>query len=834
MPTGVLVAGIAAVLCVVLMLVFLLVLRRRYLMLLPNIFRSAANAVIRNLSGIKGGGVDKVPAIESAFKTINYEPLQRRWAQCMRDFNEIGGHRAFLDVDEFFRMKPLLEEALERRNAVEAGQWLAWSGALSACIVTAAGFIAGGGAQLNPYMILGMAAGTLAIGIAISIEYRWRDARTFEACMEDYTDMLARLKECLPPVGRDSLIQTLYLMQNEQSENLKKQTEELKKTLTGFATETLALEVGSRFDASIEHHLAPSIQKMADVQTSVLTRLQHDQQHRMDQLFNLFTKEVGDLLSKQLAGMTDQVNKSAAGMREIVGSLHTVAQDVQTTHMQNRETADRNEVLLKSLNETHIKLMERFGEATILLDDILNSSKILSETTTNANVATIELAEQAGRLQRETGEKFDQLRTTFDERLTASTNAALSLQASLAVHAEEIRTGLSDYAIDLKTSFQSYSDQLQQHFETYSGSGRTWLESYSSDIMTSLGEFVHQTREEFRIESEMAAAQRRQESEALFSSMKAQIDAMRTNLSETLEQAQAMNLETAGRFGAEAQALFAKYEKQNQEVAQELQAQGRTNANLLSLTNKTLTETTATQVRAFESQTASQVHAFESQSEKMMQGWKENAATFYASLHDEARGLLQLLPDQMKEAFNAFTASMAETMRSTLTDSVEIIDKLGERIQQLHSEFELYFSRTEGNTEALISDMRFAMEGAIGKFTEMSDASLTQMRDGNQEALLAQSQQTRQLMDAVEEQTRTLSLYIKDMGIDLAELNKGLKESVGEFSTHLHEGVTGTFAEFDKGMAEVVHRMTELGVRIEESVEALPDTLERMGGGRRQ
>lgn len=879
MPTAMLVSGIAAIALVLLLLVFHQLLRRRYVRLLPGIFRGAMDTVLRNLSSVKSGGLDQVSAISSAFRNLNYDPLQRRWAQCFRDFEEIGGSRAFLDVDEFFRMEPLLEEALERRNANESGKWLFLGGAFASGLVVALGFLLGQGAQFNPYNILGMGFGVFSLAAAFALQYRYEDAGVLESCMEDYIELIARLKECLPPIGRNSLIQTLYLSQTEQAENLRKQTELMQKSLSSFAVDTLAQHLGNTYYTSIEQLLHPPIQKMADVQTSLLNRLERDQQHRLEQLFNLFTKEVGDLLGKQLGGMVDQVNRASGGMKDIVTALHTVAGEVGSTLAQNRETTVRNETLLEALNETHGKLMERFNESTILLDDILTSSKLLAETTSNASVATLELAEQAGKVQKETGERFELLRTTLDERLSASTDAAVAMQARLASHTETVTGQLASHTETVMGQLASHTESLMGQFASHTETVMGRLSSHGEALLLQqvkvqegldkqlqsvnamLTELADKLRETFEEQGRTWNQQRTDDAQALFAHLNGQVAQLHTQTVEVLQKAQAqttemletmqaqtadvlerahshatemleksqqMNLETAARFGSEATALFDKYEKQNQAVTQELQAQGRTNANLLSLTNKTLSESSSAQIKAFTEQSDRMAAAFAQQSERLVQAWKQDAEGFYDSLHNEARSLLQVLPTQMREAFDSFTSAMGETMRATLTDSVEIVDKLGERIQQLHSEFELYFSRTEGNTETQISDMRFAMEGAIGKFSELSEASLSQLKDSNQEAMAAFARQTQQLMEAVDEQTRTISLYVKDMGIDMAELNHGLKESVAEFTTHLHSGVTDTFQEFDTGLAEIVRRMTELGVRIEEAVEALPESIGRL------
>ncbi len=889
MLSGTLISGLSAIVLLLALLTFVLLMRHRFVKVLPALLRQAAESILLSLQGIGEGGTSSIPVVSEAFKDLDYLPLQRRWNQCHRDFMVMGNKRFFFDVDEVFQVESFMDEALERRKAQMVERWILVGGALSFCVVTAMGLLSGNvavrGGQ-DAYFVLGFAFAVLAVSFMISMTYRLQEELSLKASMAAYTQMVSRLKECLPPVGRNNLIQTLFLLQNEQSAMLNEHVAQMQKSLEDYATHTLSEQIGSRFDGAIQTYLAPPIQKMADTQDVLMHRLLVDQHKRLDQLFTLFTTQVGGLLSAQMEGMADKVSSASKGMQEITTALQSVTEAVSVTLGQNRETTSRNSALLVELSATHKRLMDRFSEATILLDDILTSSKILADTTTNANLSTIDLSEQAVRLQKETGEKFDLLRSTLDERLTASTAAALALQDGLASHAELVRTGLGDYSASVRESNNEFAASVRDSLSEYSTSVKDSLGGYSTSVCDSNGEYftsVRDSLEKFstdlqhsmgeqarlvamqqkeqmeqtflqskeqaelsalqqrgqaelitlqqremselmmlqqREQSERVTLQQKELTEQLFGALFQDVRTMEENTMRTLQQAQSWSLEVSRGFSEEAHSLFDRISNQSQELSREIQTQGRSNSNMLILTNKTLTETAA-----------NQVIVLEEHSTKLLDAMKADAQRLVQSLHQESAGLLQILPTQMREAFDSFTAAMGETMRSTLADSVEIIDRLGEKTERLHGEFDMYFSRTEGNTDKLIEDLRFAMEGAIGKFTEMSDGSLNQLRQGNAEAMTAFADQTRTLMDAVDEQTRTLSLYIKDMGIDMGDLNKGLKSSVSEFSDHIRSGVENTFKEFDSGLAEIVQRMTELGISIEESVQALPETIGKLRAG---
>ena len=1033
MPTGFWISGLSATIFSLMLVLFTWMIWKRYVKELPSKLRNAANGVAEKLLSVKTGSIENLPTISAAFDGIDYEPLKRRWNQCFRAFKEVGDGKAFFDVDEVFQLEPFLDEALEQKTAKGSDRWILGGGILSFCAVTAIGFLTGNVAEQGAQVVIavfGRAFAVLAFSALLSILYLVQEKRASLSAIQSYVSMLSRLKECLPPTGRNNLIQTMFLMQAEQTRNLKEQTDQMWHHMEEFSIITLSGQIGARFDDAIHLYLAPPIQKMADTQDDLLHRLVADQHKRLDQLFTLFATQVGGLLSEQLHGMAGSVSDATKGMREITEALNSVSGAVSVTLEQNRETTSQNSALLSELSATHGRLVERFSEATILLDDILTSSKILADTTTKANLSTIELSEMAIRLHKEsgekydllnketgekynlltqvtgekfdllnqvtvekidllnqvTGEKFDLLRTTLDERLTASTAAAMALQGSLAAHSEEIRTGLGEYSTSVRNSMGEHSVLVRDSLGSFSTTVRDSMGEHSSSVRNSMGEYSTSLRNSFeefssnlqqtlevqarltteqqreqaeqatmqqkaqaeqasmqqreqaeqatmqqreqaeqasmqqraqaeqasmqqRAQAEQAAMQQREQAERiaqqqltlseqisqqqkefavqlglrhkdmveqlnlqqrenaeqltsmqresaeqltsrqresavqltsllresaeqlssqqgdltdkLFGTLFADARAMEEHTMSTLQQAQAWSLEVSRDFAQSANTLFDKIKIQNQELSQEIQAQGRSNTNMLITTNKILVETSANQNRLLEEHSA-----------QLLDAMKTDAETLLHSLHQEGAGLLQVLPAQMKEAFDSFTASMGETMRSTLTDSVDIIDKLGQKTEQLHSEFAMYFSRTEGNTNKLVDDLRFAMEGAIGKFAEMSNDSLNQLRDGNMEAMTSFAEQTRILMEAVDEQTRTISLYIKDMGIDMGDLNKGLKSSVSEFSNQLQMGVAYTFKEFDTGLAEIVQRMTELGTSIEEAVQALPETIGRLNQGK--
>jgi hypothetical protein len=769
------------------------------------------------------------------FASLECDLLAIRWEDAFRGFSDLGQERTFINIDRVFESKNLLSEALViERSKTSVRVFLLLGAVLSFAAMALLRLFEQSFefSLLSPFIIL-------SVAFLLSLAYLVESESKFNKAKRVLGNTVRELKRVLPCMGDEHLIHTLFLLQKEQSEDLLRQTADMKAALTDFTTNTLSAQIGTRFEKSITTHLAPAIQKMADVQTDLLHRLQTDQHKRLDQLFTLFTKQVGDLLGQQLSGMSESVASATAGMEKVVASFDAVRQGVDRTLDQNRETADHNQSTLEKLVETQAGLAERFSDASLLLDDVMSSMKILADTTGNANTATLMLSEQAARLQLETSDKLEALRSTLDERLNL-TAATLDERLGTVATTLDDRLNIAITALDdqLKASMTTLDERqagtvalMDQRLLEVVGAMESQRAAFGENtnqlhgaltehvegLRIAMDGFVSSFQQTAKTQADTAAEQQKEQTEAMLGTVFLEVRAMTEHTTEMLKQAQAWSLDVSEKFSCSANEIFSKLEKHNHEISQEIQSQGRTNANLLTLTNKTLTDTIANQNKVFEQY-----------SSQLMEILKADADAVIRSMHKESEDLLQVLPTQMREAFDAFTASMGDTMRSTLTDSVEIIDKLGEKTAQLHSEFELYFSRSEGNTDKVIDDLRFAMEGALVKFTELSNNSLEQMRTGNQEAMTMFSEQTKQLMEAVDEQTRTLSLYVKDMGIDMAELNKGLKESVADFSEQLKNGVNNTFEEFDTGLSDVVRRMMELNLSMKESIQALPEAMAQL------
>jgi hypothetical protein len=73
----------------------------------------------------------------------------------------------------------------------------------------------------------------------------------------------------------------------------------------------------------------------------------------------------------------------------------------------------------------------------------------------------------------------------------------------------------------------------------------------------------------------------------------------------------------------------------------------------------------------------------------------------------------------------------------------------------------------------------------------------------------------------MDENSRSIGLYAKEINMDVADLSVNLRGSVQEFTARIQEGINATFADFDKGLSDVSLRLATILDSIRDSAEAL-------------
>lgn len=808
MPQSIWVLYAVAVTGLLSLLTFAILLWRHYVYQLPWRYRQNISHVTMSLDSVSGSELTNVKTISEAFRKASFLPLESLWTTCVRSFRELGDGRVFVDIDEVFDAEKVMRIPLKRQMAQQMQPMVLLLGLFWSLATIAAGMFTLGTNTNGLLLALGLAIALIASAVLASFILRSLDLQSWVNTIQSFNHLVQRIKECLPPAGRDDLIHTLYILQQNQSRQASKNIKEMEETLINFVSDTFARQMEARFREAIQKHFTPSIQKMADTHEFVLKEMQADQKKRLESVFQLFVDQVGEKLNNQLGGMVHQVRLASDGMLQITESLQSVTGMVERDLDLNKQMQTSNQETLQEISTLHKTLMDHMMHLTEQLGTLTESTQTLSDTSMDVNRMTLEMAEKSGAVYTEMNEKLQSLYNQMDTNLgnmtgTLDTNLvklSTNLNDNMGLLTEVLDSKISGLAHDTRESVVLLTDTVSKGMEENGHSMDALKQTLEASIHTMDATYQDGT---VKITETLAAKW-----SEMFEAMTAETTKMQQTAVDAVEQTRQMGVTLSERYQQETSALLDKVKGLNLalnddvkngslEVLREIQKQGKETASMFDRNTAAVSSAAEAQIKA---------------------------------LKDESSGLLNVLPQQMKEAFEQFSTTMSATLQQSMADSKELLEQLEQKTKNLHAEYEVYFTRTEGNTEKMLGDLRFAMESVMEQFATMSKENLEHNQDFSRQASDDFRSQVARLMSAVEEQTQTITLYVKDLGIDLNALNANFKDSVKEFAGSLDNTVSITFEEFDKGLSEVVQRIASLTAHIEESVDALPETVSRLGG----
>lgn len=958
---------------------------------LPRRYRANIEHVVLGITGYDEPSLENIRIISEAFRKASYSPLTNLWSTCVRSFKELGDGRIFVDLDEQFDADRAMETPLRRRNAAHMQTWLLLFGLFWCLLIASVGFMTLESVTKDILTTFGCAILQLATAVLLSFLVRAADQKEYMATRLSFNHLLERIRESLPPYGKDDLIHNLYVLQQNQSLQMRQNMQVLQEGITTCLTEVVTKQIENRFRDAIQKHFTPSIQKMADTHEYVLKELQSEQAHAMERTFNLFVEQVGQKLNTQLDGMVGQVRVASDGMGSITNGLLEVSNMVRSDMETNKQMQVQNREILVEVGGLHQELMRNMLGLTGQLENLSGASSLLAESSREVNEKTLEMAEKSmtvysemstnlqglyervdadlGRIASTLGSQMasldgnlttsmeiltsgidtrmavmndaasqamNRLNGGLEENLTAMNQdmtanlSSLELRLSAALigmdknlstslknidagmlHSlavlddsltgsfgrmkgglEEaltqlrtnldgnlsgmnenlavLQTGLGSRIADLNDMFNEQLSGMNLRVETNlhaldtgaRASLGTLSQAISSEIATiaasthsmevSVGQAI------FSLESSLGKSANAMENsmaasiEAIRSSTTQSVDAMGKGVEHALSSMDATYARGADQMLAvlsdrftdilsrmtseteamqrNAQMAFESAQNVGLRMAEQYRSDTASLLEQVQRLNVSLNEEMKDSSLALLRQLEAQGRATADMFDRNTQAVSAAAAAQIQALKDESSGLLNVLPEQMRTAFETFANTMNDMLTRSMADSQNLLADLERRTASLHEEYDTYFADSERNSERLLSDLRFALESVMDQFTAISKENVQHMTTASQAASDDFNIRVSSLMETIEEQNRTITLYIKDLGLDLGELNRNLKESATVFQSEVNRTVGSTFEAFDVNMAEIVERIGTLTTHIEESVSALPETIRRLSG----
>jgi len=191
----------------------------------------------------------------------------------------------------------------------------------------------------------------------------------------------------------------------------------------------------------------------------------------------------------------------------------------------------------------------------------------------------------------------------------------------------------------------------------------------------------------------------------------------------------------------------------------------------------------------------------------------------------QANELYSSLAGRMDQSIDALGENLAAGLKAAMGDSAEIVERLALKTEGMKELYESYFTRVEDQSSKILDEMDFNVQKIFAGFTDETAQIMGRLADQSSNTLESFDKGVKDLASNMDEHTRSIGLYAKEINMDVADLSGNLRSSVQEFSTQMEAGITHTFEGFDQGLGEVTLRLATILENIRESAEALQKAL---------
>ncbi|RJE49106.1 MULTISPECIES: hypothetical protein [unclassified Dehalobacter] len=191
----------------------------------------------------------------------------------------------------------------------------------------------------------------------------------------------------------------------------------------------------------------------------------------------------------------------------------------------------------------------------------------------------------------------------------------------------------------------------------------------------------------------------------------------------------------------------------------------------------------------------------------------------------QASDLYGDLLSRMDKSIDSMGENLAVSMRAAMGESMEIVEKLAVRTAEMKDLYDDYFTRIAEQSSKTLDELDFSIQKTMASFSSETAEIISKITNNSSGALEFFDKGIKELVENMDENSRSIGLYAKEINIDVADLSANLRLSVKEFNERIQGGINGTFADFDKGLGEVTLRLATILESIRDSAEALQSAL---------
>ncbi|GEM_PF-1715590 len=579
-------------------------------------------------------------------------------------------------------------------------------------------------------------------------------------------------------------------------------------------------------------------------------------------------------LEARLEKLVGGIDQSLAGYSEKLTAESTAAAAVYSSSLQeilasNSQTVDKLSAATAEVSLAGSRVLEQINLETGLLYSDLASrvETVYNSLADRVEISYSTLAGQVETMQQRIGAltgNLEQNSETVISRVAAELDRILHEYAQLSAELDtarvrqsaELETRLEKLVGGIDQSLAGYSEKLAAESTAaaavYSGSLQEILASNSQTVdklsaaTAEVSLAGSRVLEQINLETGLLYSDLASRVETVYNSLAERVETSYSTLAgqvETMQQrigALTGNLEqnseiVISRVAAELDRILHEYAQlsTNLEAARKAQSTELENkvAGIISVLDQTLAEhgerlkanslvaaeefhSSLEEVLSSNAQTAAQLA--EASAEVSLVGGRILEQT-----NHRAAQLYSDLAGRMDKSIDALGENLAAGMRTAMANSIEIVEKLTTETEAMKEMYDSYFTRIGEQSTKTLDEMDFNMEKIFANFSAQTELIIGRLTDSSGSALDFFDKGIKDLVGYMDEHSRNIGLYAKEINLDVADLSTNLRESVREFSNQIDEGISRTFEDFDKGLGEVTLRLANVLESIRESVEAL-------------
>jgi len=477
---------------------------------------------------------------------------------------------------------------------------------------------------------------------------------------------------------------------------------------------------------------------------------------------------LGELARTMEQNIDTAVSRVAGEFDRVLSDFSGLSSDLEATRQ--KENAELETARAKQSAELEARLEKLVGGIDQSLAGY--SEKLTAESTAAAAVYSSSLQEILAS------------NSQTVDKLSAAT-AEVSLAGSRVLEQINLETGLlySDLASRVETVYNSLADRVEISYSTLAGQVETMqqrigaltgnLEQNSEIVISRVAAELDRILHEYAQLSTNLEAARKAQSTELENKVAGIISVLDQTLAEHGERLKANSLVAAEEFHSSLEEVLSSNAQTAAQLAEASAEVSLVGGRILEQTN-------------------------------------HRAAQLYSDL-----------AGRMDKSIDALGENLAAGMRTAMANSIEIVEKLTTETEAMKEMYDSYFTRIGEQSTKTLDEMDFNMEKIFANFSAQTELIIGRLTDSSGSALDFFDKGIKDLVGYMDEHSRNIGLYAKEINLDVADLSTNLRESVREFSNQIDEGISRTFEDFDKGLGEVTLRLANVLESIRESVEAL-------------